>query len=221
MPNPQDSVANARPLIIGVAGGSGSGKTTVARAIDEAVGFDSVLVDMDAYYAPFAELSLAERKKINFDHPDAFDIDLLVHHLDELAAGRAIDKPHYDYAAYARSAKTTRVEPRDAIIVEGILLFVDQRLRERCDIRVFVDVEDDIRFIRRLQRDVIERGRTMDDVIRQYLNTVRPMHLEFVEPSKRYAHVILPEGGLNRIGVEMVMARAEIEAAKRRAVPAQ
>ena len=188
----------------------------MAKAIDEAVGFDSVLVDMDAYYAPFAELSLEQRKKINFDHPDAFDLDLLVRHLDELAAGRGIDKPRYDYGAYARARDTTRVEPRDVIIIEGILLFVDARLRDRCDIRVFVDVEDDIRFIRRLQRDVIERGRTMDDVIKQYLNTVRPMHLEFVEPSKRYAHVILPEGGLNRIGVEMVMARAEIEAAKRR-----
>jgi len=206
-----------RPLIIGVAGGSGSGKTTVARAIDEAVGFDSVLVDMDAYYAPFAELSLDERKKINFDHPDAFDLDLLVRHLDELAAGRAIAKPRYDYAAYARAADTTRVEPRDVIIIEGILLFVDARLRERCDIRVFVDVADDIRFIRRLQRDVVERGRTMDAVIAQYLNTVRPMHLEFVEPSKRYAHVILPEGGLNTIGVEMILARARQEAQKRRA----
>ena len=205
-----------KPLIIGVAGGSGSGKTTVARAIDEAVGFDSVLVDMDAYYQPFAELTLDERKKINFDHPDAFDLDLLVRHVDELAAGRAIEKPRYDYPAYARARDTTRVEPRDVIIIEGILLFVDARLRDLCDIRVFVDVADDIRFIRRLQRDVVERGRSVDDVIKQYLNTVRPMHLEFVEPSKRYAHVILPEGGLNRIGVEMLMAQAEVEAARRR-----
>ncbi len=206
-----------RPLIIGVAGGSGSGKTTVARQIDEAVGFDSVLVDMDAYYKDLPHLAIEERKRVNFDHPDAFDLDLLDAHLAMLAAGQAIDKPTYDYAAFARAATTVRVEPRDVVIVEGILLFVDARLRERCDIRIFVDVDGDVRFIRRLQRDVSERGRSMESVIAQYLTTVRPMHLEFVEPSKRWAHVILPEGGLNRIGVEMILARAEREAAARRA----
>jgi len=205
-----------RPLVIGVAGGSGSGKTTIARQIDEAVGFGSVLVEMDAYYKALEHLPLAERKKVNYDHPDAIDLDLLIAHLDMLLAGQAIDKPTYDYAAFTRAEKTIRVDSTDVIIVEGILLFVDARVRDRCDIRVFVDVDGDVRFIRRLQRDVEERGRSMDSVVTQYLTTVRPMHLEFVEPSKRWAHVILPEGGLNRIGVEMILARAEQEAAARR-----
>lgn len=205
-----------RPLVIGVAGGSGSGKTTIARQIDEAVGFGSVLVEMDAYYKDLGHLPLAERKKVNYDHPDALDLDLLVAQLDMLLAGQAIDKPTYDYAAFTRAERTVRVESMDVIIVEGILLFVDARVRDRCDIRVFVDVDGDVRFIRRLQRDVEERGRSMDSVVAQYLTTVRPMHLEFVEPSKRWAHVILPEGGLNRIGVEMILARAEQEAAARR-----
>jgi uridine kinase len=205
-----------KPLVIGVAGGSGSGKTTIARQIDEAVGFGSVLVEMDAYYKALSDLPLDERKKVNYDHPDAIDLDLLVEHLDTLLSGQGIDKPTYDYAAHTRAAKTIRVESKDVIIEEGILLFVDARVRDRCDIRVFVDVDGDVRFIRRLQRDVEERGRSMDSVVAQYLTTVRPMHLEFVEPSKRWAHVILPEGGLNRIGVEMILARAEREAAMRR-----
>jgi uridine kinase len=207
-----------RPLVIGVAGGSGSGKTTIARQIDEAVGFGSVLVEMDIYYKDLGYLPLEERKKVNYDHPDALDLELLVAHLDALVAGQGIDKPTYDFGAYTRAAPTIRVEPNDVLIVEGILLFTDARLRDRCDIRIFVDVDPDVRFIRRLQRDVEERGRSMDSVVTQYLTTVRPMHLEFVEPSKRWAHVILPEGGLNRIGVEMILARAEREAAGRRAV---
>jgi uridine kinase len=177
---------------------------------------ESVLVEMDAYYATLAHLSLDERKKFNFDHPDAFDLDLLVRHLDDLAAGRAIDKPRYDYAAYARSPATTRVEPREIILVEGILLFVDARIRQRLDVKIFVDVPDDVRFIRRLRRDVEERGRSLESVIGQYLDTVRPMHLEFVEPSKRWADIILPTGGENRIGVEMILARVEQEAGRRR-----
>jgi len=181
------------------------------------VGFGSVLVEMDAYYKALAELPLDERKKVNYDHPDAIDLDLLVAHLDILLSGHGIDKPTYDYAAHTRAARTIRVESKDVIIVEGILLFVDARVRDRCDIRIFVDVDGDVRFIRRLQRDVEERGRSMDSVVAQYLTTVRPMHLEFVEPSKRWAHVILPEGGLNRIGVDMILARAEREAATRRA----
>jgi uridine kinase len=205
-----------RPLVIGVAGGSGSGKTTIARQIDEAVGFGSVLVEMDAYYKSLADRPLIERKKVNYDHPDALDLDLLVAHLDLLLAGQGVDKPTYDYEAFTRAERTIRVESKDVIIVEGILLFVDARLRDRCDIRIFVDVDGDVRFIRRLQRDVEERGRSMESVVAQYLTTVRPMHLEFVEPSKRWAHVILPEGGLNRIGVEMILARAEQEAATRR-----
>jgi len=207
---------NARaPLVIAVAGGSGSGKTTVARAIDEAVHRESVLIEQDAYYKDLGHLPLEERKKVNFDHPDAFDTELMIAQLQLLVSGQAIEKPTYDYAAHTRAAATMHVVPKDVILVEGILLFADARLRQLFDIKVFVDVADDVRFIRRLQRDVVERGRTMDSVIQQYLTTVRPMHLEFVEPSKRYADIILPEGGLNRIGVEMIVARVEREARRR------
>ena len=210
-------MAARRPLFIGLAGGSGSGKTTVARQIDDAMSADSVLVDMDAYYVDLAHLSLEERKQVNFDHPDAFDTDLFLAQLDALGRWEGVEKPTYDYAAHTRAAATVRVEPREIILVEGILLFVDARIRQRLDVKIFVDVPDDVRFIRRLQRDVEERGRTMDDVIRQYLSTVRPMHLEFVEPSKRHADVILPEGGHNRIGVEMILARVELELTRRKA----
>jgi len=204
-----------RPLVIGLAGGSGSGKTTVARAILEAIIPESVLIDQDAYYKDLAHLPLEERKKVNFDHPDAFDTELMIAQLQLLASGHVIEKPTYDYPAHTRAAATIGVEPRDVILVEGLLLFADARLRQLFDVKVYVDVADDVRFIRRLQRDVVERGRTMDSVIQQYLTTVRPMHLEFVEPSKRYADVILPEGGLNRIGIEMIIARIEREARRR------
>ena len=177
---------------------------------------DSVLVDMDAYYVDLAHLSLEERKQVNFDHPDAFDTDLFLAQLDALGRWEAVEKPTYDYAAHTRAAATVRVSPREIVIVEGILLFVDARIRQRLDVKIFVDVPDDVRFIRRLQRDVEERGRTMDSVIAQYLNTVRPMHLEFVEPSKRYADIILPVGGETRVGVEMILARGEREAERRR-----
>lgn len=213
-------MSSGRPLVIGLAGGSGSGKTTVARAILEAIVPESVLIDQDAYYKDLAHLPLEERKKVNFDHPDAFDTELMIAQLQLLAGARAIDKPTYDYAAHTRAAATIRVEPRDVILVEGILLFADVRLRQLFDVKVYVDVADDVRFIRRLQRDVVERGRTMESVIQQYLTTVRPMHLEFVEPSKRYADIILPEGGLNRIGIEMIVARVEREARRRAAAPA-
>ena len=204
-----------RPLVIAVAGGSGSGKTTVARAIDEAVHRESVLIEQDAYYKDLAHLPLEERKQVNFDHPDAFDTELMVAQLRLLLSGQPIDRPTYDYPAHTRAAATIRVVPKDVVLVDGILLLADARLRALFDIKVYVDVADDVRFIRRLQRDVVERGRTMDSVIAQYLTTVRPMHLEFVEPSKRYADVILPEGGLNRIGVEMIVARVEREARRR------
>lgn len=204
-----------RPLVIAVAGGSGSGKTTVARAIDEAVHRESVLIEQDAYYKDLAHLSLEERKQVNFDHPDAFDTELLVAQLRLLLSGQPIDRPTYDYPGHTRAAATVHVVPKDVILVDGILLLADARLRPLFDIKVFVDVADDVRFIRRLQRDVVERGRTMDSVIAQYLTTVRPMHLEFVEPSKRYADIILPEGGLNRIGVEMIVARVEREVRRR------
>lgn len=204
-----------RPLIIGVVGGSGSGKTTVARAIHTATGIDAAFVDQDAYYKDLAHLTLDERRRVNFDHPDALDNDLLVEHLEALAAWQPIQKPTYDYAAHTRAAAVVTVTPSPIVIVDGILLFFDPRLRDYFDIKLYVDVADDIRFIRRLQRDVEERGRSMADVIRQYLTTVRPMHLEFVEPSKRWADVILPEGGHNRIAVEMVIARVILELQRR------
>lgn len=202
--------------MIGVVGGSGSGKTTVARAIYDFLGMNAAFVDQDAYYLDLSHLSFEERRVVNFDHPDAFDTDLFVEQLAALQQGRPIRKPTYDFAAHTRSPVTVEIQPRDVILVDGILLFADARLRALFDIKIFVDVAEDIRFIRRLQRDVTERGRTMEDVIRQYLATVRPMHEEFVEPSKRHADIILPEGGYNRIGVEMILARVELELNRRR-----
>lgn len=204
-----------RPLIIAVVGGSGSGKTTVARAIESALGVDAALIDQDAYYKDLAHLDYAERTQINFDHPDAFDTELLAEHLERLARGEPIAKPTYDYPRHTRAERTELVEPRPVVVVEGILLLADARLRRLFDIKIFVDVADDVRFIRRLERDLRERGRTVEMVIDQYLRTVRPMHLEFVEPSKRYADIILPEGGHNRIGIEMLQARVEAELRRR------
>ena len=209
-----------RPLMIGVVGGSGSGKTTVARAIYDFLGMNASFVDQDAYYRDLSDMPFEQRRLVNFDHPDAFDTDLFVEQLSTLQQGRPIRKPTYDFAAHTRAGVTVEIHPKDVILVDGILLFADPRLRALFDIKIFVDVADDVRFIRRLQRDVSERGRTMEDVIRQYLATVRPMHLEFVEPSKRYADVILPEGGHNRIGVEMILARVELELSRRRTSPA-
>lgn len=202
--------------MIGVVGGSGSGKTTVARSIYDMPGMDAAFLDQDAYYRDLSHLPLEERKRVNFDHPDAFDTALLVAHLEALARGDAIEKPTYDYAAYTRAARTERIESRDVVLVDGILLFADARLRALIDIKIYVDVAEDVRFIRRLQRDTETRGRSMDEVIRQYLATVRPMHLEFVEPSKRYADIIIPEGGFNRIGIEMIQARVQLEVERRR-----
>lgn len=208
------------PLLIGVVGGSGSGKTTVARAIYDFLGLNAAFIDMDAYYKDLSHLTLDERRQINFDHPDSIDTSLMADHLARLRRGESIQKPTYDFAAHTRAAQVVDIVPHDVVVVDGILLFVEARLRELFDIKIFVDVDDDVRFIRRLQRDIAERGRTVEDVVRQYLTTVRPMHLEFVEPSKRWADVILPEGGHNRIGVEMILARVELELARRRAPPA-
>ena len=216
MPPTPPPASRATPLIIGVVGGSGSGKTTVANAIREATGVGTSLIDQDAYYKDQGHIPFEQRKLGNFDHPDALDNDLLAQHLGQLARGKAIEKPIYDYAHHTRGKGGTRVEPSDIVVVEGILLFADAGLRQLFDIKIFVDVADDVRFIRRLQRDVSERGRSVDDVIRHYLATVRPMHLEFVEPSKRWADIILPEGGHNRIGVEMIIARVLLEIRRRK-----
>jgi uridine kinase len=196
------------PVVVGVAGGTGSGKTTVAREILRRAGTDQIsLIQHDAYYKDLSALPMAQRAMQNFDHPDALDNDLLVAHLKELKAGRPVEVPVYDFTTHARTTQTLRVEPHRVILLEGILIFSDETLRELMDVRIYVDTDADIRFIRRLQRDIAERGRTMESVIHQYLATVRPMHQEFVEPSKRHANVIIPEGGFNEVAMEMIAAR--------------
>ncbi len=196
------------PLTIGVAGGSGSGKSTVVAALVEAVGPENVaLLPHDAYYRPYSGMSLDERRRLNWDHPDRLETELLVRHLSDLSAGSAIERPVYDFNAYSRLPQTERVEPRAVVIVDGILILTEPALRDLLDIKVFVDTDADIRFIRRLRRDILERGRELSSVIEQYLKTVRPMHLDFVEPSKRYADLIIPEGGYNRVAIEMLVAR--------------
>jgi uridine kinase len=197
---------NAGSVVIGVAGGSGSGKTTVVRRIVESLGNDQVTVlEHDRYYRDRSDLRLEERAAMNYDHPDSLETDLMVRHLQALRSGSAVEVPVYDFARYARVAATDLAQPRRAIIVEGILIFTDAPLRSLLDVKVFVDADDDIRFIRRLRRDVAERGRTMDSVVEQYLNTVKPMHLDFVEPSKRYADIIVPQGGHNTVAIDMLL----------------
>lgn len=200
-----DRLWQRQPLVVGVAGGTGAGKTTVVRAIAEAVGGDRVAeLPEDAYYREYTHLDDAERTRINWDHPDAIEVDLLLEHVQRLVRGETIQRPVYDFSAYARAPRTIPVEPRPVLIVEGILIFVDARLRSLFDVKVFVDTDADLRFIRRLLRDVEERGRTVDSVVRQYLDTVRPMHVAFVEPTKRYADLIVPEGGENHVAIELL-----------------
>jgi uridine kinase len=207
-----------KPLVIGIAGGTGSGKSTVARKVAEALTTCSVaFIDMDAYYRNFAHLPMAERRRVNWDHPDAFDVDLLVAHLDRLAGGEAIEKPVYDFVEHVRSEQTAAVAPADVVVIDGILLFVDERVRERCDVKVYVDADADVRLIRRLRRDMTHRGRPFDEILEQYLTSVRPMHLQFVEPSKRYADVIVPRGGHNTVAIEMIVAKIQRRLQRRRA----
>ncbi len=200
------SPAGPAPLVIGVAGGSGSGKTTVVRRIVESIGDGQVsVVEHDRYYRDRNDLRLEERAALNYDHPDSLETDLLVTHILELRAGGTVEIPKYDFARHARQSVTETVLPRKAIIVEGILIFTDAALRGLMDVKVFVDADDDTRFIRRLQRDIAERGRTVASVIDQYLGTVKPMHLDFVEPSKRYADIIIPLGGHNTVAIDMLL----------------
>ena len=199
-----------RPLIIGIAGGSGSGKSTVARKVADALTTASVaFIDMDAYYRNFAHLPAAERRQINWDHPDAFDGELLVAHLGRLAGGGAIEKPVYDFLTHTRAERTVTVSPADVVVIDGILLFADERVRSLCDVKVFVDADADVRLIRRIRRDMAHRGRPLQEILDQYLSTVQPMHLQFVEPTKRYADVIVPRGGHNAVAIEMIVAKIQ------------
>ncbi|MBC8332972.1 MAG: uridine kinase [Anaerolineae bacterium] len=198
------------PIVIGIAGGSGSGKTTVANVILEQVGKQKIAyLPHDAYYKDLSELPRTQRAQINFDHPHSLETELLTRHVQQLQLWQRIHLPIYDFKTHSRTEQTISIEPQSVIIVEGILIFAEQKLRELFDVKIFVDTDSDIRFIRRLQRDITERGRTTEAVIQQYLKTVRPMHLEFVEPSKRYADVIIPEGGFNTVAMDMVIARIE------------
>lgn len=198
------------PIVIGIAGGSGSGKTTVTKAILNEVGSHRIaFLQHDAYYRDLKDLPPAQRALINFDHPNSLESELLITHINQLRNWETIHIPIYDFTTHTRTRETIQVEPQKVIIVEGILIFVDPVLRQMFDVKLFVDTDSDIRFIRRLDRDLTERGRTTESVIKQYLSTVRPMHLEFVEPSKRYADVIIPEGGLNFVAMDMVIARIE------------
>lgn len=194
-------------MVIGICGGTGSGKTTVARHILDALRDRIVYLQQDHYYKDLSHLPLEERHRLNFDHPDAVDLGMMVEHLGRLRAGKPIECPVYDFTRHVRRPESVRVEPKPAILVEGILVFSNEALRSLMDIKIFVDTDADLRFLRRLRRDIEERGRTVESVIRQYLETVRPMHLQFVEPSKRYADLIIPEGGFNTVGVDLVVEK--------------
>jgi uridine kinase len=198
-------------LVLGIAGGTGSGKTTVASNLARRLALDSItVITMDSYYRDLADLPPTRREEANFDHPDSVEQDLFVHHLEELKAGRPIEQPVYDFARHVRTGETVTIEPRDVIIAEGILLFHVPEIRAALDIRIFVDTPADIRLLRRITRDIRDRGRTLESVAEQYVRTVRPMHEEFVEPSKRYADVIIPEGGYNEIAIDMVASRIRL-----------
>ncbi len=196
----------APPLVVGIAGGTASGKTTVARKIHEGLAASRVaFIDQDSYYKDLSDLALAERRELNFDHPDAFDTDLLVHHLRVLKAGVAIDKPVYDFVTSTREKRTVPVQPGELVLIEGILVLHIEAIRRELDVRIFVDAEDDVRIIRRLTRDIKERGREFDHVVTQYFRHVRPMHFGFVEPSKRHADIIVPHGGNNETAIDMLV----------------
>ncbi|MBE9388725.1 uridine kinase [Vagococcus salmoninarum] len=197
-----------KPIVIGVTGGSGSGKTSVSKAIlNEFMDHSILLFEQDSYYKDQSELSFAERLNTNYDHPFAFDTELLIKQLTDLIEYRSIDKPVYDYEAHTRSEQVFHQEPKEVIIIEGILILEDERLRDLMDIKVYVDTEDDIRIIRRIKRDMEERGRTLDSVIDQYLTVVKPMFHQFIEPTKKYADIIIPEGGENQVAVDLMTTK--------------
>lgn len=198
-------MSKKKPIIIGVSGGSGSGKTSVSRAIFNNFPNHSIMMlEHDSYYKDQSHLSFEERLKTNYDHPFAFDTDLLIEHLEKLLNYETIEKPVYDYVAHTRSTETVIQEPKEVIILEGILILEDKRLRDLMDIKIYVDTDDDIRIIRRIKRDMVERGRTLDSIIDQYLSVVKPMYHQFIEPTKRYADVIVPEGGENHVAIDLI-----------------
>lgn len=198
------------PLVIGIAGGSGSGKTTVANVVLSRVGAERIVfLSHDAYYRDRPDLNSDERSHLNYDHPNSLETDLMIQHILQLKHWQSIEMPVYDFTTHRRTQQTIPIEPRPVILVDGILIFAEPELCKLFDVKIYVDTDPDIRFIRRLERDIAERGRTMETVINQYLDTVRPMHLDFVEPSKRYADVIIPEGGRNVVALDMVIARIE------------
>ena len=200
--------SNRKGILIGIAGGTGAGKTLVAQTIAEDLGTEEVLIlEQDSYYKDLQRIPLGERENRNFDHPDAFDNDLLKVHIRDLLAGRPIEQPVYDYTQHRRLAETRRIGEHIVVVLEGILIYVDPELRGMMDIKLFIDADADVRFIRRLRRDLIERGRSADSIIRQYEESVRPMHLQFVEPSKRYADVIIPEGGHNKVAIDLMKSK--------------
>ncbi len=205
-----------KPLIIGVAGGTGSGKSTVARRVAEALPEASVaFIEMDAYYRDFTELTPGELALLNWDHPEAFDIEFLTEHLAALAKGDSIQAPVYEFSTHTRSRETRLIPAADVVVFDGILALADERVREFCDVKVFVDADSDVRLIRRIRRDMSKRGRTLDSILDQYVTTVQPMHLQFVEPSKRYADVIVPRGGKNQVAIDMIVARIHRDLATR------
>ncbi len=197
-----------KPLVIGIAGGTGSGKTTVARKIAKKIGDENVIIlEHDSYYKDITQFEGKKIEEINFDHPDALDTKLLIEHVKALKNRQAVDVPIYDFTTYRRLTKVKHIEPKDVIIIEGILVFVEKELRDLMDIKIFVDTDADERVLRRIKRDILERGRTLESVINQYISTVKPSHLEFVEPSKRWADIIIPRGGENEVAIEMVVSR--------------
>lgn len=205
------SLLQYKPIVFGVAGGTASGKTTVARAVLDAVGASQIAyLPHDAYYRDRSDLPFEERARLNYDHPDSLETKLLVRHIKDLLVGVPVHVPVYDFTAHRRTEDTILVEPAPIVLVDGILIFTKRKLRELMDIKVFVDTDSDVRFIRRLVRDMNERGRSLDSVVQQYLETVRPMHLKFVEPSRRYADVIIPGGGHNKVAMEMVVSRLQM-----------
>ncbi len=200
----------SKPIVIGICGGTGSGKSTVARAIFESLPETNIsIIEQDAYYKDQSDLEMEERIKTNYDHPLAFDTTLLIKHIEELSNGKGIDKPIYDFSQHTRADSSVHIAPRDIIIIEGIMIFEDKRLRDLMDIKIFVDTDADIRIIRRITRDIRERGRTLESVIGQYLSTVKPAHEQFIEPTKKFADLIIPEGGYNKVAIDIMVAKVK------------